>query len=29
MIAAAGFYNFEKHGPGELIANAIPNLRLV
>ena len=29
MIAAAGFYNFEKRGPGELIANAIPNLRLV
>jgi N6-L-threonylcarbamoyladenine synthase len=29
MIAAAGFFNFEKHGPGELIANAIPNLRLV
>ena len=29
MIAAAGYYNFEKRGPGELIANAIPNLRLV
>jgi len=29
MIAAAGYFNFEKHGPGELIANAIPNLRLV
>ena len=29
MIAAAGFYNFEKNGPGELIANAIPYLRLV
>ena len=29
MIAAAGYYNFEKQGPGELIANAIPNLRLV
>jgi len=29
MIAAAGFYAFEKFGPGELIANAIPNLRLV
>ena len=29
MIAAAGYYNFQKHGPGELIANAIPNLRLV
>ncbi|MEW5795069.1 MAG: tRNA (adenosine(37)-N6)-threonylcarbamoyltransferase complex transferase subunit TsaD [Candidatus Zixiibacteriota bacterium] len=28
MIAAAGYYNFEKYGPGELIANAIPNLRL-
>jgi len=29
MIAAAGFYSFEKRGPGELIANAIPDLRLV
>ena len=29
MIAAAGYYNYEKHGPGELIANAVPNLRLV
>ena len=29
MIAAAGFYHFEKDGPGELIANAVPNLRLV
>jgi N6-L-threonylcarbamoyladenine synthase len=29
MIAAAGFYNYEIHGPGELIANAIPYLRLV
>jgi N6-L-threonylcarbamoyladenine synthase len=29
MIAAAGFYNFEKHGPAELVANAIPNLRLI
>jgi N6-L-threonylcarbamoyladenine synthase len=29
MIAAAGYYNFEKNGPGELIANAIPYLRLV
>jgi N6-L-threonylcarbamoyladenine synthase len=29
MIAAAGYYNFEKNGPGELIANAIPNLKLV
>ncbi len=28
MIAAAGFYSFEKYGPGELIANAIPNLKL-
>ena len=29
MIAAAGFFSFQKHGPGELITNAIPNLRLV
>jgi len=29
MIAAAGFYSHELHGPGELIANAIPYLRLV
>jgi N6-L-threonylcarbamoyladenine synthase len=29
MIAAAGYYNHEIHGPGELIANAIPYLRLV
>jgi N6-L-threonylcarbamoyladenine synthase len=29
MIAAAGYYNHRIHGPGELIANAIPNLRLV
>ena len=29
MIAAAGFLNHELHGPGELIANAIPYLRLV
>jgi N6-L-threonylcarbamoyladenine synthase len=29
MIAAAGFYRYEKDGPGELIANAIPNLQLV
>jgi N6-L-threonylcarbamoyladenine synthase len=29
MIAAAGFYSHQIHGPGELIANAIPNLRLV
>jgi len=28
MIGAAGFYSFEKYGPGELIANAIPNLKL-
>jgi len=28
MIAAAGFYRFEKQGPGELIANAIPYLTL-
>ncbi len=28
MIAAAGFYRYEKDGPGELIANAIPYLRL-
>jgi len=28
MIAAAGFYNYERLGPGELIANAIPYLRL-
>jgi N6-L-threonylcarbamoyladenine synthase len=29
MIAAAGFYRFEKLGPGELIANAIPYLTLI
>lgn len=29
MIAAAGYYRFEKSGPGELIANAIPYLKLV
>ena len=29
MIAAAGYYRYDKHGPGELIANAIPYLRLV
>jgi len=29
MIAAAGFFNYELRGPGELIANAIPYLRLV
>lgn len=29
MIAAAGFYRYEKDGPGELIANAIPNLQLI
>jgi len=28
MIAAAGFYLFEKYGAGELIANADPGLRL-
>ncbi len=28
MIAAAGFYRFEHDGPGELVANAIPYLRL-
>lgn len=28
MIAAAGFFRFEEDGPGELIANAIPNLKL-
>jgi N6-L-threonylcarbamoyladenine synthase len=28
MIAAAGFYRYEKSGPGELVANAIPYLRL-
>ncbi len=28
MIAAAGFYRFEEFGPGELIANAVPNLKL-
>ncbi|MBU0985547.1 MAG: tRNA (adenosine(37)-N6)-threonylcarbamoyltransferase complex transferase subunit TsaD [candidate division Zixibacteria bacterium] len=29
MIAAAGFYRFETDGPGELIANAIPYLKLI
>ncbi len=29
MIAAAGTYRFEKEGPGEFAANAIPYLRLV
>ncbi len=29
MIAAAGFYRHELHGPGELIANAIPYLPLI
>jgi hypothetical protein len=29
MIAAAGYFRFEKQGPGELIANAIPYLKLV
>jgi N6-L-threonylcarbamoyladenine synthase len=28
MIAAAGYYRFQKMGPGELIANAIPYLEL-
>lgn len=28
MIAAAGYFRFQKDGPGELIANAIPYLRL-
>lgn len=28
MIAAAGYYRFQKDGPGELIANAVPYLRL-
>ncbi|MFQ5454314.1 MAG: tRNA (adenosine(37)-N6)-threonylcarbamoyltransferase complex transferase subunit TsaD, partial [Candidatus Zixiibacteriota bacterium] len=28
MIAAAGYYRFQKEGPGELIANAVPYLRL-
>jgi len=29
MIAAAGYFRFDKLGPGELIANAIPYLTLV
>jgi len=29
MIAAAGYYRAEKYGPGELVANAIPYLKLV
>ena len=29
MIAAAGYFRFEESGPGELIANAVPYLRLV
>ncbi|MBD3257716.1 tRNA (adenosine(37)-N6)-threonylcarbamoyltransferase complex transferase subunit TsaD [candidate division GN15 bacterium] len=29
MIAAAGYYRFDKQGPGELIANAIPYLKLI
>jgi N6-L-threonylcarbamoyladenine synthase len=29
MIAAAGYYRFQKDGPGDLIANAVPYLRLV
>ena len=28
MIAAAGYFRFQKDGAGELIANAVPNLRL-
>jgi len=28
MIAAAGYFRFEENGPGELIANAVPYLRL-
>lgn len=28
MIAAAGYYKYQKHGPGELIANAVPYLPL-
>jgi len=28
MIATAGFLRYDKFGPGELIANAIPNLKL-
>ena len=28
MIAAAGQYSFDRYGPGELVANAIPYLRL-
>ncbi|UCC44147.1 MAG: tRNA (adenosine(37)-N6)-threonylcarbamoyltransferase complex transferase subunit TsaD [Candidatus Zixiibacteriota bacterium] len=28
MIAAAGFYSYERYGPGELIADAIPYLGL-
>ncbi len=28
MIAAAGFYRFERDGPGELVANAVPYLKL-
>jgi len=29
MIAAAGYYRYQKEGPGELIANAVPYLKLV
>jgi N6-L-threonylcarbamoyladenine synthase len=29
MIAAAGYYRFQKDGPGEMVANAIPYLKLV
>jgi len=28
MIAAAGYYRFQEYGPGELIANAVPYLKL-
>jgi N6-L-threonylcarbamoyladenine synthase len=28
MIAAAGYYRYEKEGPGELIADAVPYLKL-
>jgi len=28
MIAAAGYYRFQKEGPGEFIVNAVPYLRL-
>ncbi|MEA3296312.1 MAG: tRNA (adenosine(37)-N6)-threonylcarbamoyltransferase complex transferase subunit TsaD [candidate division Zixibacteria bacterium] len=28
MIAAAGYYRYQKEGPGELVANAVPYLKL-